>query len=273
MIWIAASVVLFIVFILAGAVLGSPSRILDHVTYISGTLGTGKTSYAALVARECRKRGISYYSTFALEGAVPYDLDADEWPEEAGITIILDELLLLEANKFIDWGKFADGLALARQKEQRVIILSQAHRPGWGKVSGTIGTYCIVRGWSFGKLGRLIQMRRSSEPFTRIMGYKAPGTLRTWHWIPGSVFAEYRSKLIFGYTCDIDLQKFDREEMELRRVARDARRAARKIAALQAGRAAAGAARAALSAGTASSAARAAAPRPGRRQDSHGWDN
>lgn len=246
MIWFLYFFILAAVFWLVAVLFGSPSRILDHVTYVSGTLGTGKTSYAALVARECRRKGIKYYSTFDLKGATPYDLDADEWPDEAQITIILDELLLLEANKFVDWGKFSDGLALARQKEQRVIILSQAHRPGWGKVSGTIGTYAIVRGWSFGKLGRLIQMRRSSEPFTRMFGYKAPGILRSWHWIPGSVFSEYRSKLIFGYTCDKDLNKFSREDMEVRRIERDARRVAAKELARQVAAESARAARAAL---------------------------
>jgi hypothetical protein len=243
MIWILAALVLGGVLFLAINIAGSPSRLLDHVTYISGTLGTGKTSYAALVARECRAKNIDYYSTFVLDGAFPLDLDLDEWPETPQITIILDELLLLEANKFIDWGKFADGLALARQKEQRVIILSQAHRPGWGKVSGTIGTYGIVRGWSLGMIGRLIQMRRSSEPFSRIAGYRAPGTVRSWHWIPASVFKDYNSKMIFGYTCDKNQKKFTRVDMENRRIERDARRESKKALTRSLAQAAASAAR------------------------------
>lgn len=226
--WIVASFLLAIIVFVASQLAGAPSRILDHVTYLSGTLGTGKTSYVALVAAELRRREIPYLATFALKGAIPFDLDLDEWPEEEGIVIFLDELLLLEANDFIDWGKFSDGLALARQKGQQVVILSQAHRPGWGKVTGTIGTYCIIRGFSFGKLGRLVQIRRSSEPFTRINGYKAPGIVRTWHWIPGSIFATYNSKLIYGYTCDKELNKFSRDDMAERRFERVERRTAAK---------------------------------------------
>lgn len=228
MLWLFYAILLFCLLYVVSQLSSSPSRVLDHVTYLSGTLGTGKTSFASLIAAECRKNGTDYYSTFCLNGAIPLDLDTDPWPSESGIFIILDELLLLEANSFIDWGKFSDGLALARQKGQRVLILSQAHRPGWGKLTGTIGVFCIIRGWSLGRLGRIVQIRRSSEPFTRLYGFKAPNQHRSWHWIPSRVFDDYDSKLIFGYTCNSELTKFSDDDMQQRRIERDARRLYKK---------------------------------------------
>lgn len=207
---------------------GDPMRWLGHITYISGALGTGKTSFVALVASILRRRKIKFYSTFALEGATPFDLSEDEWPQEADIFIFLDELLALEEQDFIDFGQLSDGLAFARQKGQKVILLSQSHRPQWGKLSGTIGVYCVTKGITLGPFGRLNFMRWASEPFTRMHGFRAPGALRSFIWIPASVFRSYNSKLIFGYTCLPDLSPIPRHELEPRRIRRAARRLLRK---------------------------------------------
>lgn len=220
--------VVLVVVALWHALQGDPLRWLGHITYISGALGTGKTSFVALVASVLRRKKVKFYSTFALEGATPFDLSEDEWPQESGIYIFLDELLALEEQDFIDFGQLSDGLAFARQKGQKVVLLSQAHRPGWGKISGTIGVYCVTKGISVGRLGRLNFMRWSAEPFTRMHGFRSPGALRSFTWIPGRVFRDYDSRKIFGYTCLKDLSPIPREELEPRRIRRAARRLIRK---------------------------------------------
>lgn len=222
MFWFLASMMLCLAFFILKMFTTSPAKVLDHVTYLSGTLGTGKSGFGSLCARIFVKQKMDVYCTFALLGTIPFDLFYDPWPTDSNIAIILDEMLLLEANDFIDWGKFSDGLALARQKGQIVIILSQAHRPGWGKLSGTIGTYAIVRGMSFGNLFRIVRIQRSSEPFVRMNGFKSKGVLSSFHIIPGSCFRSYNSKMIFGYTCDKQLKKFSEDDMTANRIERAA---------------------------------------------------
>ncbi|GAA5535198.1 hypothetical protein Dalu01_03622 [Deinococcus aluminii] len=224
---------LLVVFALWQFLQGDPLKWLGHITYISGALGTGKTSFVALVASILRRKKIKFYATFALEGCIPFDLSEDDWPQEAGIYIFLDELLALEEQDFIDFGQLSDGLAFARQKGQKVVLLSQAHRPGWGKITGTIGVFCVTKGINIPGLGRLNFMRWAAEPFTRMHGFRAPGAVRSFIWIPKRIFGDYNSKQIFGYTCLKDLSPIPREELEPRRIRRAARRLLRKERARQ----------------------------------------
>lgn len=207
---------------------GDPLRWLGHITYLSGALGTGKTSFVALVASILRRKKLKFYSTFALEGATPFDLSEDAWPQEPNVYFFLDELLALESQDFLDFGMLTDGLAFARQNSQKVILLSQSHLPQWGKIAGTIGIYCVTKGISLGKFGRLNVMRWSGEPFKRTHGFRSPGAIRSFIYIPPSVFRSYNSRLIFGYTCNRDLSPIAREEFEPRRIRRAARRLLRK---------------------------------------------
>lgn len=222
---------------------GDPLPLLDNVTYISGTLGTGKTGLGASIAERFLKKYRKGYSTFELKGVEKFDLFEDEWPEEENIFIIIDELLIMQGNGMIDEGKFLDGCALARQKNQRLILISQHHRPDFGRANATIGVYILMSGISFPPFGRLCWIKYSSSPFTRIMGFKGVGTKRKLLWIPGRVFKSYNSRHIWGYTISKEGEKFSRAEMAERRMAREAELRARKrglsgspVPAAQAGR-------------------------------------
>lgn len=207
---------------------GNPFKWLGHTLYLSGTLGAGKTSYAAYVARHYRKKGKRIYSTFALEGAVPFDISVDPWPQEPNTVLILDEMLALKKQKFYDEGTLADGLAFARQKSQLVIILSQTHLSDLGDLDGTIQVFAVTKGISLGRLGRINIMKFSSEKFRRTHGFKSPGAVVSFVFIPFSVYGDYNSKKIYGYTANKDLTDIPREDMPRLRIEREARAMVRK---------------------------------------------
>jgi hypothetical protein len=172
---------------------------LDHVNYISGGLGAGKTSLAVwLAVTRYRKREAVIISNFQLEGVphIPLDTTDSRWPRVRGAIIILDEMLQLHGRKKLQPEWFAEGLTMARQFEQTVLILSQTHLPRFMQAyRGTIGQFIVVQGISFGKLGRLIMVRRSAEQFERRKGYKGLNIVRSMHWVPGWAWKMYHTPL------------------------------------------------------------------------------
>lgn len=215
-----------------------PRRLFnDHVHFISATLGMGKTALAAhwvaavlrppsafvlfllRTMRKVPKPLPVVYSTFVLTGATPLDLTSGKWPTTRGAKIVIDEYLLLESNDLIPMEWLSKGLTLARQLGQQVAVISQSSRlpSRHKKFQGTIGLYMTMKGVSFGKLGRLVIVKRAQEPFIRRpKGFKADGQKTSFVWVPGSVFASYTSRMIFGYTVDLDgrwLDVLDGENM------------------------------------------------------------
>lgn len=200
------------------------SIISDHVVYIHATLGMGKTALAAHWVRSVLARswvdGLLarvlcrplpplpvVYSTFELVGAEPLDLRSGVWPSTRGAKIVIDELLLLESNDLVPLPWFSRGCTLARQLGQQVCIISQASRlPNrLRKFQGTVGLWVTMKGVSFGRRGRLVIVKRATEPFVRrTKGFKADGQKTSVVWIPGVVFAGYNSRKIYGYTVDLD---------------------------------------------------------------------
>lgn len=226
---------IFLLFWLWDATRPNPLRLIAHVNYISGTLGTGKTSFVALCARHLRKKKIRFYSTFQLEGAIPFNMDTDDWPDDEGVWIFIDELLALESKGFIDKEKLADGCAFARQNEQYLIFLSQNHRPDFPRpIWGTIQRWFIVSSINaFG--GKISMLRRSDNPFIRRQSFKGENVKRFFFFIPGSIFKSYNSKVIYGYTYNSDGTKMKfkfKKKPKPHPLSREARQA-REAAALQ----------------------------------------
>lgn len=209
-----------------------PRKIIsDHVVYIHATLGMGKTALAAhwvrsvlarswvdvALARVLRRQLALLpvvYSTFELVGAEPLDLRSGVWPSTRGAKIVIDELLLLESNDLVPLPWFSRGCTLARQLGQQVCIISQASRlPNrLRKFQGTVGLWVTMKGVSFGKRGRLVIVKRATEPFVRrTKGFKAEGQKTSLVWVPGVVFAGYNSRKIYGYTVDLDGSWLDLE--------------------------------------------------------------
>lgn len=209
-----------------------PRKIIsDHVVYIHATLGMGKTALAAhwvraVVSRSWADPLISrllrrplpalpvVYSTFDLACADPLDLRSGVWPSTRGAKIVIDELLLLESNDLVPLAWFSRGCTLARQLGQQVCIISQASRlPNrLRKFQGTVGLWVTMKGVSFGRAGRLLIVKRATEPFVRrTKGFKAEGQKTSMVWIPGRVFSSYNSRKIYGYTVDLEGNWIDLE--------------------------------------------------------------
>ena len=201
-----------------------PRRLMDdHVMYVSATLGMGKTGLAAHWAQQFLKprplfdrllfrlarrplpEPVPVYSTFVMFGCRPLDLRDGGWPTERGAKIIIDEILLLESNDLLPVEWFSRGCTLARQLEQQVVLISQASRlPNkLKKFQGTIGLFLTMKGFAIGKLGRVIVLKRASEPFIRrAKGFKADGQKKVIIFIPRRAFDSYISRKIYGYTVD-----------------------------------------------------------------------
>lgn len=221
-----AIVVVALVLLVRHFVNPDPRRVLsDHVMYLHGTLGTGKTAIAAhwsatlqarpplstrFVARLFRRplpTAPVVYASFELAGALPLDLRSGIWPTERGARIIIDEVLLLEGNGLLPVAWFAKGCTLARQMGQQVLILSQASRVEgkFKKFQGTFGLWLRVTGISIRPWGRLVFVKYAGEPFRRMpRGHKAYGQKLAFVWVPRSAFESYNSRKIYGYTAELD---------------------------------------------------------------------
>lgn len=206
-----------------------PTKIRGHTIFMSGTLGAGKTSFAALYASSLIKRGYTVYSSFHLEGAIPFDISSDFWPKGEKVIVILDEMLRLKFNKFYDLAMLSDGLTMARQYDQCVLWLSQSHLPDIGGLDSTfqihINTHKIV---SLGKWGNINRIRVSSNKFRfnhRISSY---GMITFFVFIPSSIWKLYDSKKIFGFTCDKQLRDYTEEEIKRNRIVREAKEKMKK---------------------------------------------
>lgn len=212
---------------------GNPFSSLQHTIYLSGTLGAGKTSYAALAVRHYRQRGYKVYSTFALEGAIPFDMSLDSWPKGNKIVVILDEMLRLKKQKFYDVGTLADGLTMARQWGQVVIVLSQSHLADLGDLEGTFQVFATTKKLiplgPDSMFGNINIMRFSSNKFRRFSKLKADGMITKFVYISPRVWRDYDSKLIFGLTCNKDLSLIPESEIPERRIEREARWRLRKL--------------------------------------------
>lgn len=217
---------LMVLYVIRSIINPDPRRVLhDHVMYLHGTLGTGKTAIAAhwaaslqapppltrrLVLKLFRRQlppVPPIYSSFELAGAKPLDLRSGIWPTERGARIIIDEVLLLEGNGLLPVAWFAKGCTLARQMGQQVLILSQASRVEgkFKKFQGTFGLWLRVTGVSIRPWGRLVFVRYASEPFRRMpKGHKAYGQKLALVWVPKSAFQSYNSRKIYGYTAELD---------------------------------------------------------------------
>lgn len=194
---------LIILLAVLSAMTAHPVKMLSWVNYLSGTLGTGKTSFVALISTYLYERGIPYYATFELFGAIPFDLSTDDWPEDEGCWIFIDETLLMKSVDFLPDDKMGVGCTLARQNNQHLVLIGQGHRPSFNKKYwGTIGLWLHVSGFTWFRAGRVIQMRRSEDPFNRTRGFRNHSMKRSFHFIPAAVFSLYNSRRIFGLTVD-----------------------------------------------------------------------
>lgn len=230
--WYLIGSALLVLMAIFKAMFGNPYRHIQHTIYLSGTLGAGKTSYAAMVARHYRKKGYKVYSTFALEGAIPFDMSIDSWPKGSKVVVILDEMLRLKKQKFYDVGTLADGLTMARQWGQIVIVLSQSHLSDLGDLEGTFQVFAITKkALPLGPFGNINFMRFSSNKFRRFSKLKAEGSLFSAVYIPPSIWKDYDSKKIFGLTCHKDLTDIPEDQIAELRIRREARfRLRRKMA-------------------------------------------
>lgn len=220
---------LLIIAFVVNVMFGNPFRHVQHTVYLSGTLGAGKTSYSAILARHYIKKGYKVYSTFALNGAIPFDMSNDSWPKGNRVVIILDEMLRAKKEKFYDAGTLASGLTMARQEGQIVIWLSQSHLSDLKDLDGTFQVFATTKkAIPLGKFGNINFMRFSSDKFRRTTKLKAEGSMFVAVFIPGSIWQDYNSRLIYGLTCDKQLNKYTEEQIESNRIQREAKFRLRK---------------------------------------------
>lgn len=215
---------LLLLFVAINTLFASPFKFVQHTLYLSGTLGAGKTSYAAYLAEYLQKRkGYEVYSTFALEGAIPFDLSRDPWPRGPKKLIILDEMLWLQMVKFFTEAQIAAGLTMARQHDQIVLILRQSHLTDMSSLDGPVQIFVTTKKLMVTPFGNINIMRFSSNKFRRTTTLKAEGSVMKLVFIPRRVYKLYVSKWIFGLTCDKEMRLFSEEEMKLNEIRRAAR--------------------------------------------------